>query len=805
MYIFKGVLIIIAHDKSYKSIMSIRIISLIFLFIAIFLHNQVQSQNPAGELKGRIFNTSEEPIANVHVVIPALGRVEISDATGMFSMQRIEPGIYTVTFVHMGYRTKIISNLWINSAETTNLDSVLLDSRIYTSGEIVVTASRSERLPEQVSAQINIIPASLIKSREAKTTAEALQEEPGLVIQKTNQGGGSAIIRGLSSNQILLLVDGIRINNSTYRLGNHQYLTTIDQFMTDEIEVVRGPTSVLYGSDALGGTINVLTKKPDLYSQQFKYDFSFFSRYASADNEKSIHGDFAVSYRRLALQAGYSYKSYGDLWRGANSKYPQLENSTNGLRQSPNGFDAYDVDTKVLFGLTPLQIMTLVYQHCRQKDVPRYDKYETENYYRWIYEPQSRDLVYVKYESILSTRSLATFTSTLSFQEQQEGREMQKTNSSALSRELDQVRTAGLLLMLTAPYQKQQLTIGTEIYRDKVASSRSTRSTTDLNFIRDSRGRYPDKSTYLNLGIFIQDEIELNSKWSLVSGIRWSYFQTAFNLLLAEALDSTQTGIDLNFQAVTGSLGMIYKPRPEILFRLNLAQAFRAPNLNDLSKFGESKGNIFEIPNKDLGAEKLSSIDLGCELKFSRLVFKTGVYYANIHDLIASADATYQGSATMFRDSVEYKIKSKQNTGTAYIRGLETGLQYGFYQNFNLYFTLTSTFGQNTKINEPIGGIPPTCGLAGLGWSGKGFSTDLYVRFATKQDRLSADDKDDPRIPSGGTPGWWIVNLRWLWYSTENTRLRFSIENLFDFNYREHGSGINGPGRNFIVSFELEI
>jgi hemoglobin/transferrin/lactoferrin receptor protein len=211
---------------------------------------------------------------------------------------------------------------------------------------------------------------------------------------------------------------------------------------------------------------------------------------------------------------------------------------------------------------------------------------------------------------------------------------MQKTSGSALSRESDRVRTAGLLLSLTVPFRKQQLTLGTEIYRDKIASARFIRGTMDSNFSRDSRGRYPDNSTYLSLGMFVQDEIELHSKWSVVSGIRWSFFQTAFNLLPAEALDSTLSGIDLNFQSLTGSLGMIYKPWPQVLFRLNMAQAFRAPNLNDLSKFGESKGNIFEIPNKDLRAEKLNSIDLGGEIKFSRLVFRAAVYYAAIHDLI---------------------------------------------------------------------------------------------------------------------------------------------------------------------------
>ena len=779
----------------------------VFALIFMFIINPVPGQDPEGalQLQGAIYNISREPVPDVYIVIPALGRVEISDSGGRFRMQNIEAGLHTVQFVHIGYRTKVLNQLRMEPGASTDLDSVFLESNIYSSNEIVVTASRAERSPDQIPAQVNTVSLNQIRRREAKTSAEALREETGLFIQKTNHGGGSAIIRGLGSNQILLLVDGIRINNSTFRLGNHQYLTTVDEFIADQIEVVRGPTSVLYGSDALGGTINVLTKRPGLFSPRFGYKLNLFSRYASADNEKTVRGEFAFTYQRLAVQAGYSYKSYGDLRRGANSDHPELEKSTNGLKQTPNGFDAYDMDTKILLGLTPLQTLTLAYQRCRQKDVPRYDKYETENYYRWIYEPQSRDLIYLKYEAILSTRYLTTFTGTLSFHQQEEGREMQKKKDSAFTREKDRVNTAGILLLLNSQYQKHRFTVGSELYSDDVTSSRFIRDTDSSMLVKDTRGRYPDNSSYSSLGIFLQDEIEINRTWFLIPGFRFSYFQTGFNLLPAEAVDPSATDLDLTFQDVTGSMGVIYKPVEHVLLRLNLARAFRAPNLNDLSKFGESKGNIFEIPNEDLRAEKLHSIDLGGEIKITGMNFRASVFYSDIKDLMASADANYKGSPVLIRDSVEYKIKSKQNIGKAYIRGIETGFDYNFYKKFYLYGNWTAIYGQNTDLNEPAGGIPPAFGLAGLGWHGSGYYMDIYFRFASRQNRLSADDKDDPRIPPGGTPGWWILNLRAGWRWHEKNMLRFTVENIFDYNYREHGSGLNGPGRNFILSLELNI
>lgn len=787
------------------SVMSGNIFFSALMIIILFIINTLQGQEPEGEVQGTIYSLSREPVPDVYIVIPSLRLMEVSDSNGRFRIPKIVKGIYTVQFVHIGYRTRVIDLLEIKPGVSTDLDSVILESNIYSSNEIIVTASRAERSPDQIPAQVNTVSMNQIKCLEAKTSAEALREETGLFIQKSNHGGGSVIIRGLGSNQILLLVDGIRINNSTFRLGNHQYLTTVDEFMAGQIEVVRGPTSVLYGSDALGGTINVVTRRPGLFSPHLMYHVNFFSRYSSADNEKTARGEFVLSYERLAFQAGYSYKSYGDLRRGANSDYPELEKSTNGVKQTPNSFDAYDVDTKILFGLTPLQTLTFAYQHGRQIDVPRYDKYETENYYHWIYEPQRRDLVYLKYDIILSTRDLTTFTGTVSWHRQEEGREMQKSMNSTFTRENDYVNTTGILLTLNSRYKLHQFTAGSEFYADKVSSSRFLRKAGDDAEIEDSRGRYPDHSTYTSLGIFLQDEVEINRNWFLVPGLRYSFFQTGFSLLPAESADPSVTDFNLAFKDFTGSMGVIYKPVFYLLLRLNLARAFRAPNLNDLSKFGESKGDIFEIPNQDLEPEKLYSMDLGGELKITGLTFKVAVFYSDIRDLIASADAYYNGSPVLIRDSVEYKIKSKQNIGKANIQGIESGFEYNFYRQFFLYGNWTATYGQNTDLNEPVGGIPPAFGLAGLGWHASGSYIDLYFRFAARQDRLSADDRDDPRIPPGGTPGWWIINLRTGWHWYEKSMIRFSVENIFDYNYREHGSGLNGPGRNFILSLEVNF
>ena len=778
------------------------IIGKIFLLITFLFWGNSMAQVKGGKIDGYVYNLQGKPISDAYVVIPTLGLADVTSNNGYYIIEHIRPGSYSIKFDHISFSAKIVDNIVVRESFTTTLDTIILESHIYDVSDITVTATRSQRSTPFISSQINSVSLSQIKARNAKTSAEALREETGIFVQKTNHGGGSAVIRGLSSNQILILVDGIRLNNSTYRLGNHQYLTTIDNLIVDQIEVVRGPTSVLYGSDALGGTINVITKHPIPYSSGFDMDFRLYSRFASADFEKTARTEVALRYHRFALLGGFSFKHYDDLTRGRKSKHPQIEKSTNGYKQTPSGFKSYDFDTKFLYGLTSSQTLTLTYQMTRQIDVPRYDKYESDGYLRWIYKPQNRRLIYLKYDNYLNNKILQSLQATISQHSQEEGREIQKSIDLPMTKEHDQVNTLGFSLQTSSIQDKHEITLGWELYRDKVSSKRSNTYPDSDSTIQDVRGRYPDNAKYTSLGIFTQDEIKLSSKWRVTLGARFSYMQTSF--YLNQTLFTPQIGelYEQSFKSLTASIGNVFELKKEIHMKAHIAQAFRAPNLSDLAKLGESKGTIIEIPNQDLKPEKLVSLDFAVDINYPALRAKVAVFYTNIRDLIASADATLNDTQI---DTTIYKIKSKQNVGQAYIRGIEIGFEYNPFKKILFYTNITSTFGQNITLNEPVDGIPPTFGLAGLKWLSPDYYFDLYIRFASKQNRLSTDDRDDPRIPIGGTPGWKIVNFKAGFKFLETVDLRLTVENIFDINYREHGSGINGPGRNFILGMELKF
>lgn len=755
-----------------------------------------------GKIEGFVLDTFGNPIPDVHVEIPKLNLGDNSDSEGHFNLTKVPNGKHKVTFSHISFETKTLRNLKVQGGK--NLGKITLEPKIFELEEFVVTATRNKKRTVDVSVPLNIVEQEVIQKRNAKTSAEALREETGVFVQKTNHGGGSAILRGLSSNQILLLVDGIKLNNSTYRLGNHQYLTTVDNNSIQRIEVVRGPTSVLYGSDALGGTINLLTQKPSLLTKDSEFQFSgkVNGRFASADQEKTTRGQFSIFNNKFAFQSGFSYKNYGDLKRGSFSGDSKLETSTNGKKQSPTGFDAIDFDGKLIYQFTESQSIVLAHQTSRQFDVPRYDKYESGSNVLWIYKPQNRYLTYLNYENSLQSKFVKFLKASVSYQIQEEGRETQKTVTSEIEKEKDQTKTLGFTLQLNSNYENNFFTYGFDFYKDKVQSEAKNYSAENVFLSQAERGRFPDGSDYKSLGVYLQDEIRFTEKFTTILGTRYSFFDTKFTIPFDSSATLNLGTVEQDFQSLTGSVGFNFQTAKNIFLNANVGQAFRAPNLSDLTKLGESKGNTYEVPNTELEPEKMLSFDAGFKTNFSKFRSDFSVFYAKVTDLIGSADATFNGSPTI-DDSI--KVKSKQNIGNAYLTGVESSFKYFFEGKTNLYGNLTYTYGQNTTLDEPVGGVPPMFGLLGFNWENENFSVDSFARFATKQDRLSEDDKDDTRIPEGGTPSWYTLNLRLGKKFGEHFYGQFSVENIFDYNYREHGSGVNGSGRNFILSFEAKI
>lgn len=770
-------------------------ILIILFFTVIGLH--------AAALKGTVLNPENLPIPDAEIRVLNTLYSDITDSCGNFNIEDIPPGTYDIVFQHISYQSRVLSGIRLISGPDIDLGTIRMKFGIFDSQNVIVTATRTEHQPFDLAQSVSVIPSSKIIERSAKSAAEALREEPAVFVQKTNHGGGSAILRGMSSSQILLMVDGIRLNNSIYRLGNHQYLTTVDYNMLDQIEILRGPGSLQYGSDALGGTINLKTHTPSLSANAPFFKFGAFGRYATADQERTLRPELSYHGNRLAVKIGWTIKKLDDLRRGSRSFHKEIERSKD-LVQSPSGFSASDLDFKLQYALSKNRRLIWAYQKSVQERVPRYDKYENDGYHQWLYEPQDRDLVYLTYREHHIHHFLSTFKLNLSYQLQSEGRIIQPDPDATITREKDDVGTIGLSTQFDTPLSRQLITYGFEVYRDQVNSRRRLENPISENINEAPRGRYPDDARYMQSGIFVQDEIFMSRNWRITPGMRFSYHTTRFDLKGDTLTNPPVERVDLDFSSLTGSIGVLYRISDQMNISLMYSQGFRAPNLSDLSKLGESKSNVYEIPNPDLKPEKSHNIDLGIKIRTDDNEAAMTLYYARLTDLLASADDRYNGRESLVINGQTYKIKSKQNIGKGFVIGLEHYFRSRLSKWVSLRGQLTYTYGQNTSLNEPIGGIPPLFGLIGLKYIHPRFNLDYYLRFATRQRRLSDDDKDDKRIPEGGTPGWYTLNFRTKVSLFQRLNLYLALENILDMNYREHGSGINAPGRNFIISLEFK-
>ncbi len=770
-------------------------------------------QTATGTLQGTITAAANgRPLAFADVVVRDQGRGAVANKDGFFLIENIPAGSQRILVNRMGYASDSTTVEILASSSTTH-DFVLVARDHESSKPVRIGAT--QRVSRKGPFSSSHMSGISVRDRAAKTPAEALREEPGVFVQKTNHGGGSAVLRGFSSNQILLMVDGIRLNNSTFRLGNHQYLATVDPFSLHSIQVYRGPNSVAYGTDALGGVINVDTwaARQEPGRKGFKWATHGAVRYATIDGEKTTH------LRALLLDdswngtIGLSGRRFGDLKRGANSTEPSIENATNGTEQSPSGFDAWDVDAKLRWIATPRDHLTFAYQRGEQIEVPRYDKYENEGFDRWVFDPQVRELAYARY---LHGRwnGDPLFQLTLSRNLQEEGRETRPDPGDDLTVEHDRVTTWGANAEgYWIPNRAHRVVFGGDLYADDVESARERRAPGGA-VTRDAQGRFPDGATYQSGGIFLLEQFRPSSgrfaRAELDAGLRYSWFDATFTPSDPDLVPEGSENVSQTFDALTGSLGGVYRlGDPAGRFRVhgNVSQAFRAPNLSDITKLGESKGTTYEVPNYGLDAEKVVSYELGLSGRARPGKWMTdwqlAGFYSQIIDLLASADTALAGERFLIEGSDTLKIKTKKNVGKAFIRGAELSLQTK-RKPWLVRANATITYGENTTLVEPVGGVPPAFGLVSVRYSaGSGRSIRLYSRWALEQNRLSSDDLDDPRIPPGGTPGWMTWNVACtfgLYRLPGNPRLNVNLENLLDTNYREHGSGVNGPGRNLVLS-----
>ena len=732
-------------------------------------------------------------------------------------------------------------------------------------GEIAVTATRIEKDTFRTPNAISVIGRRQTERMNTQITPQILREIGGVFAQQTTVGQGSPILRGLTGYQTYIQVDGVRLNNSTFRSGPNQYLATIAPDSLDRIEVLRGPGSMLYGSGAMGGVISVFTKNPilDDATQNWKFQGRAFGRYATANKERVEGLEVMGSRNRFGFSVGASARQFGDLNPGKgydlhykNRKFEIASERPKGIpivdgppkdvpeawlidTETPLDWKAYNGDAKIAYQLSDDSLVKLAYQLWRQPQTPRYDKIAPREFDEFFFAPQDRDLLYATYLSKRGSVAIDQLRFTASFHRQKEGRNEVKRDATERRERFDTVNTFGISGQGTnTALPRQRIVLGGEFYFDTLYS-RTVK--TDLNTgtekVDDTWGRFPDGSQFWDANFFVQDEINVHDRVELTLGGRLTLFHTSADLGTRDASFGEFSDSD---QALTGSAGVVVGLTDGLNLVGNAATSFRAPNLNDTTAVEVTNEGI-DAPSPDLEPEKGWTVESGFKVRYPHFTGSLTYFYSRITDLVTRVpvEKAYSGQSIpkLYRDIQDANpgmdVFVQDNIDETEIQGIEfTGIapiRSGWSVYGNGMFTLGKVLRLNgeepnpdTPWEERIRREPPLNGLVGVRWepAADRYWGEFFVRGAVRQDRLSRGDIRDPRIPGktrdakavkfdddgravdAGTPGWYTLNIRGGVRLRDHNCLTVALENLLDRRYREHGSGVNAPGLNLIVSLD---
>lgn len=672
--------------------------------------------------------------------------------------------------------------------------------------ELTITATRSALVERLSRAEaMSLVVPELSDRGGGLVTAHLLQDVPGAHVQQTSAGQGAVILRGLVGNQVLYLVDGVPMNNGTYRDGPGQYLATIDPETIERIEVVRGPASVLYGSDAQGGVVNLITQPHPFRGQT---SVRVAGNGSTADRGGRARVSAGAMGGRWSLALGGTLQSAGDL-RAGDGLGPQV----------PTGFEAYGLDGRFTYLFGHEQSLTASFQHFQMDDVPRFDRYVSFRATEGLgadaehrFDPQTRQLGYARYRLARGTGALAGLEVTASLSIQREGRSrirrlVSGAPSDTRERWRDDVYTPGVSVVgssiVPAGDRALTLTWGGEFYHDALESrgfEDDLQAGTTALIVRESAngpaiptGNFPDGASGNRMGSFLSAEIQLFPAIALSAGARWSRFRNVADV-------GTQFGsrVENVSSDVTGQLGVVVAPHARWRVAARLAEGFRAPNLYDLTRVGPVPGGI-AVPNPSARPERSLSVDLSLRYGDPVSAFDVTVYTMTIDGFIDRAPGVFRGD-TLFNGE---RVFQAVNVGSARVRGLEIeGIR--FVGPVRLRTSAFYTYGAQedaSGITEPMSKIPPLNGTASVRWmfAGQPLWVEYLLRWATKQTRLGSRDSSDPRIPSGGTPGYAVHGVRAGARVAPDVNVSAGLENVTDELYRGHASGVDSAGRHVWV------
>jgi len=717
-------------------------------------------------------------------------------------------------------------------------DTVFLAPKATSLNEIVISASKFKQNKKEVPQKIISINSKEVQFSNPQTSADLLSNSGRVFVQKSQLGGGSPMIRGFSTNRLLITVDGVRLNNAIFRSGNVQNVLSINPFNVERTEVILGAGSVIYGSDAIGGVMNFYTTTPKLSeSKTINFNTRSTIRYASANNEKTSHVDFNLGFQKWGFHSSVSISDFGDLKMGIHGPDDYLSlhfaehlngqdlmvPNTNPRVQKFTKFRQFHLAQKVLYKVNADLKFDLGLHYSTTSDYPRYDRlasYNSEgvlNYAEWNYGPQNWLLANLQMTKLSSRSNLHDKVKvSVAYQNFKESRinrkfyedirKIREENVDALSLNFDFDKTIS---------ETSNISYGTEYIYNRIGSSgQALQITTNLS--QDIHSRYPDDSKWQTLGAYLSHKYKPNSKLTVQSGIRYNYVTIDADLTSNNAFFNLPFKMaNLETSALTGTLGFSWNPNATFLWKLNATTAFRAPNIDDIGKIFDSEPGLVVVPNSNLKPEYAYGGELGVTVNLNEsVVFDFSSYYTYLDNALIRKGFSINGETEIEYDFELSEIQAIQNASKSWIYGFEAGLKTRFSKTLEFTSQYSYVHGVQEEmpgIELPVRHVAPVFGNAHLTWKHNKLHLDGFVNYngTLRGSDISAELKDSLfALDSQGNPyapSWYTLNLRTQFDFNKSVSFVGAIENITNQRYRTYSSGISAPGTNLILAITYKL
>jgi hemoglobin/transferrin/lactoferrin receptor protein len=821
-------------------------IAFIFLTLISFgLQSQeiwVEDSNTGESLEGVLVFNEE---SGTNTLTDNFGKVNLKD----FSSNS------KVNFNLLGYQSIVLS---IDEIKLKRVVKMTSEDEVLE--EVVLSVARSQATREKIAEQVGIIDQNEIESQIVGTSADILEINPNVRVQKSQGGGGSPVLRGFEANRVLIVVDGVRMNNAIYRSGHLQNAITIDPHNIDRVEVTFGSSSVGYGSDALGGVIHYYTKSPDFNSTE-KVKSSFSTALNSANSAIVNNTTTSLSYNNWGSLTSFSYSKFGNIQMGKNRKHGFDDwglnqyfsfNSGDRYREFPTknsnpniqkntAYDQFDLFQKFTFKLPKDQLLRINIQYSESSNIDRYDKLVEENngslrFSEWYYGPQKRLFISPQFKFFLGKKWMKKGTMTFAYQKVDESRVNRKFGEISRSNKLESVDVLSLNTDFFG-YSKggHSYSYGLEWTHNKI-NSEAHAFDLELDFERITGfsnrrpipSRYPDNgSSAYSFAVYLNWIYELNEMTSLNAGLRYTSSSLKGDWNKISSVDKLLSSVELDSEALTYTLAVTYRPNKKLQINSLISSGFRNPNIDDIGKIRESSG-ILLVPNSFLKPEYAYTFESGIKIRsnkqksyldlrgFSTLVSRHIVR----SDFIVFSDTSTENLNTIIYNGDEVLTQANKNLGNRFIYGLCLDGELSLGSLMKFYGGVNFTSSDKNSDYGPMPSIAPFFGTFTFSSKYRKWSNFLIWKFSGSkkpvdyswggEDGLNETPIVAPNEPLEidrfyGIPSWNILSLLTQYTLKEKIRVTFGLNNIFDIHYRTFASGISSEGRSFQLGVKVKF